>query len=286
MSLVLGAALGAGLLLVASPWLWPAAARTRERAARRGALTALLEDAGLPRTPPRVLVVAQAAIAAAAAAIAWLVTAAPVLALLAAVAAAAAPVVWLRSRAAGLVRRRRAMWPDICDLLIGSVRAGLSLPDAVSSLALSAPADLRAPFARFDRDMRASGHFSSSLDRLKHTLSDPLADRIIETLRMAREVGGTELVPVLKALSTSIRADQALRGEAESRQSWTRGAAVLGACAPWAILAMLSMRPEGAEAYATPTGVAIILAGAAVSLVSYRLMIRLGRLPEPRRWFA
>ncbi|MNL89621.1 hypothetical protein D3C87_2200630 [compost metagenome] len=55
--------------------------------------------------------------------------------------------------------------------------------------------------------------------------------------------------------------------------------------APWAILAMLAMRPEGARAYASPGGIALILIGAAVSLVAYRLMIRLGRLPSPRRWF-
>ncbi|HET6300966.1 MAG TPA: type II secretion protein F, partial [Microbacterium sp.] len=33
-------------------------------------------------------------------------------------------------------------------------------------------------------------------------------------------------------------------------------------------------------------GVALILGGAIVSVVAYRLMIRLGRLPEPRRWFS
>jgi tight adherence protein B len=134
--------------------------------------------------------------------------------------------------------------------------------------------------------MRVSGHFPSSIDRLKQALADPMADRIIETLRMAREVGGTELVPVLRALSASIRADAALRGEVESKQSWTKGAAVLGSVAPWLILAILSLRPEAAQAYASATGGLLILVGAGVSLVSYRIMLRVGRLPEPRRWFA
>ena len=96
---------------------------------------------------------------------------------------------------------RRGLWPDVCDLLIASVRAGMSLPDAVASLGDSAPAELRPPFAAFARDVAASGHFDSSAQRLKAALADPVADRIIETLRMARQVGGTELTPVLRALA-------------------------------------------------------------------------------------
>ena len=76
-------------------------------------------------------------------------------------------------------------------------------------------------------------------------LADPVSDRIIETLRMARQVGGTELTPVLRALATSVRADATLRAEVESRQSWIRGAAVLGVAAPWVILALLAMTLAG-----------------------------------------
>jgi tight adherence protein B len=107
----------------------------------------------------------------------------------------------------------------------------------------------------------------------------------VETLRMARQVGGTELVGVLRALSTSVRADAALRGEVEARQSWIRGAAVLGSVAPWVILGLLVLRPEGAEAYGTPEGVLVICAGAVTSFLAFRIMVRIGRLPEPRRWF-
>lgn len=120
---------------------------------------------------------------------------------------------------------------------------------------------------------------------MKVVLADPLGDRIIETLRMARQVGGTELIGVLRALSSSVRADAALRGEVEARQSWIRGAAVLGAVAPWVILTLLILRPEGAKAYSTPEGIVVIVVGAVVSVVAFRLMIRIGRLPEPRRWF-
>ncbi len=284
MTVLLGALLGAGLVLLVSPWLWPASERV-ERTPRRGRLNILLEEAGYPRTAPRMLIVSMIATAVVAASLVWLITGLPVLALLAAIAGAVAPVFFLRGRRLRLRKARRQLWPDVCDLLVAAIRVGLSLPDAVASLGESAPPAIRPAFVVFARDLRSTGRFESSLDTLKATLADPISDRILETLRMARQVGGTELTGVLRALSASVRADAALRGEVEARQSWIRGAAVLGAVAPWVILGLLAMRPEGREAYASPEGVLVIVVGAIVSVIAYRIMLRIGRLPEPQRWF-
>lgn len=281
---LLGACLAAGLLLTLSPWLWPAGA-SRAVPSTDDRLSRLLESAGFGMVRPRVVVITAAGCAIVCAAIAWLVTTVTAVAGVAGLVGLAAPFVWLRARRTRLLRSRRALWPDVCDLLIASVRAGMSLPDAVASLAVSAPVPLRPAFAGFARDVAASGHFDSSIGRLKSALADPVADRIIETLRMARQVGGTELTSVLRALASSVRADANLRAEVEARQSWIRGAAVLGVVAPWVVLVLLALRPEGARAYSTPEGVALVLVGAAVSVVAFRLMLRIGRLPEPRRWF-
>ena len=284
MTVLLGALLGAGMLLCASPWLWPPTDKP-ERPVRSSRLRRLLEEAGYPRTSVRTLVTIMIAVALAAASLAWLITTLPVLALLAALAAGSAPVLFLRGRRLRLRKARRQLWPDVCDLLVAAIRVGLSLPDAVASLADSAPPSIRPAFAVFARDLRSTGRFETSIDRLKTALADPIADRIIETLRMAREVGGTELTGVLRALSSSVRADAALRGEVEARQSWIRGAAVLGSIAPWVILGLLAMRPEGRDAYGSAEGVIVIVVGAIVSVVAYRIMVRIGRLPEPERWF-
>ena len=284
MTVLLGALLAAGILLCLSPWFWPP--REPDEAGRRGGRSLrLLEEAGLGGTTARALLAVSALIALAAASAAWLATAIPVLAVLAGLKGALAPIVFLGSRRMRLRRLRRQLWPDVCDLLIASIRVGLPLPDAVAGLAESAPVTMRPAFAVFARDMRATGRFDTSLDRLKSALADPIADRIIETLRMARQVGGTELGGVLRSLSSSVRVDAALRGEVEARQSWIRGAAVLGTVAPWVILALLVLRPEGAAAYATTEGMIVICLGAAVSAIAFRIMIRIGRLPESRRWF-
>ncbi|KAA9110368.1 type II secretion system F family protein [Microbacterium rhizomatis] len=284
MTFVLGGFLAAGILLALSPWLWPHRSRPAG-SLLPSRLSRLLSAAGLGHVPARGILCASAGCAVLSAAIVWLVIPVPVLAGIAGVASGFAPLAWLRARVARVRRARRNLWPDICDLLIASVRAGMGLPDAVASLAESAPSALRPAFGRFAGDLSASGHFDSGAVRLKEALADPVADRIIETLRMARQVGGTELTTVLQALSTSVRAEAALRSEVEARQSWVRGAAVLGVTAPWVILALLALRPEGARAYGSPDGVVLIVAGALVSAVAFRIMLRIGRLPESRRWF-
>lgn len=285
MTVVWGAALAAGILLVLSPWLWPA--RERDETPRRdGRVSRMLDEAGFAHASTMRPVLIAVVLCALFSAISWLATGLGAVALVAAVAGAAAPFGWLRGRARRLRRSRRALWSDVCDLLISSARAGMSLPDAVAALATSGPPPLRPAFDRFRLDMAASGHFDSSALRLKAALADPVADRIIETLRMARQVGGTELTAVLRALSASVRADATLRAEVEARQSWVRGAAIVGVVAPWIVLGLLALRPEGASAYASPAGVAVVLVGAVVSVGAYRLTVRIGRLPEPRRWFA
>ena len=286
MILLVGAMLGAGVLLVLSPWLWPARPAATAPA-EPSALARLIGEAGFAeRARPRTVLASAVLVGAIAAALVWLVFPTLPLWLLAGVVGAYAPVAWLQSRARRRAKERRGLWPDVCDLLVSSVRAGMSLADAVASLAVSGPERLRPDFVRFARDVSASGHLDAALAGLKARLADPIADRIVETLRVAREVGGTELVPTLRALGASVRADATLRAEVEARQSWIRAAAVLGAVAPWVILGLLALRPEAAAAYGSPQGIGLILGGAVVTVVAFRLMLRVGRLAEPRRWFA
>jgi tight adherence protein B len=211
----------------------------------------------------------------------------PVIALAVATGAAglAAPMVVIGWRAGRLRRESRDIWPDAVDHLVSALRSGLALPDAVATLAHTGPARIRDAFAEFARDYRATAHFDRCLDRLKDRLADPVADRILETLRMSREVGGSELPSVLRGLASYLRQDVAVRGEVEARQSWVRNAARLGAAAPWVVLVLLATRPEAAIAYNSTTGAILIVVGFGVTVLAYRLMVAVARLPEERRWF-
>src|SRR3712207_7769024 len=58
--------------------------------------------------------------------------------------------------------RSREVWPEVVDNLASAVRAGLSLPEALSALAVRGPDVLRPAFARFAADHRSSGRFSDA----------------------------------------------------------------------------------------------------------------------------
>jgi tight adherence protein B len=200
-----------------------------------------------------------------------------------AVMASYAPILLVRMRA----RKRRALmrdlWPDVVDNIGSAVRAGLALPEALSQLTIRGPEELRPAFAAFAEDYRATGRFQECLDRLKERLSDPVGDRLIESLRIAREVGGSDLGRLLRTLSGFLREDARTRAELETRQGWTINAARLAVAAPWIVLAMLSTRPDSLQAYSRPAGVLVLGIGAALSFVAYRVMVRVGRLPEEGR---
>lgn len=307
MDIALGLMFGVGVLMVAAPMLWPrssagmpepfgdstssqlASGRTGRPTSSIGSapgrMRELLVQAGLPRVAPATVAVVSVLLGLAIGALTGALV--PILALAASAAAIGAIVpfaviVW-RARAGR--RATRVVWPDVVDHLTSAVRSGLALPDSVVTLAHSGPPATRTAFAEFETEYRATGNFSRCLDTLKDRLVDPVADRIIETLRMSREVGGHELPSVLRNLAAYLRQDAAIRSEIEARQSWTINAARLGVAAPWVVLVLLASRPEAAAAYNTALGTAVIVGGVGISFVAYRLMLAVGHLPEERRWF-
>jgi tight adherence protein B len=193
------------------------------------------------------------------------------------------PVAIVRMRARRRRGELRELWPDVVDNLASGVRAGLSLPEALTQVGARGPEQLRRPFQRFGQDYRATGRFYDCLDRLKASLADPVGDRIVESLRIAREVGGSDLGNLLRTLSAFLRQDARTRAELETRQSWTVNGARLAVAAPWLILALLSLNPESVRAYNSTAGLLVLLLGGGVCLVAYRLMVRIGRLPMEER---
>jgi tight adherence protein B len=193
------------------------------------------------------------------------------------------PLGALRARRRRRLRELREVWPDAIDNLASGVRAGLSLPEAVAGLAERGPETLRAPFARFADDYHATGRFGTALDRLKQELADPTADRVIEALRLAREVGGSELGRMLRTLSGFLRDEQRVRKELEARQTWVVVAARMAFATPWAVLLLLATKPEAVAAYRGAGGAVVLAAGAAMAVAGYRMMLAIGRLPSEER---
>jgi len=281
MGALVGLGVGCGLLLVwsafALPTVEPATPRPAGRVAR------LLARAGLGEVSVVGFVLLCLVIGVLTAFAMQLVSGTPPVALVFGAMAGWLPVATVSARARRRQREFAEVWPEAVDNLVSGVRAGMSLPDALAGLAVRGPEPLRAAFDQFALDYQVTGRFGESLDRLKARLADPVGDRVIEGLRVAREVGGGELGRLLRNLSGYLRDEARTRSELESRQAWTVNGARLAVASPWLVLLFMSFQSQVIHRYASPGGVFVLAVGAGLCLVAYRLMMRIGRLPVERR---
>jgi tight adherence protein B len=281
MGLLLGLMLGVGAVLVLLALTDDEKPPVRRE--RRHRLADSIVEAGLEGVSPRGVVLTSLGLAVLVGVSFLVLTQTAPIAAAFAVIAGAVPTVLLRQRAYRRRAELREVWPDVVDNLASAVRAGMSLPDALAQLGVRGPEPLRLPFARFAEDYRMTGRFGESLDALKRRLADPTGDRIVESLRIAREVGGSDLGRLLRTLSAFLRDELRARSELETRQGWVVNAAKLAVAGPWILLVLLSFRSTSIQAYQQPAGIAVLVVGAVVSLVAYRLMVAMGRLPEDER---
>ena len=266
MGVMLGLGFGLGLLLIWSAFTVPAMPREDRGPGR---IRGLLDRAGLAGVAVRSLVLLTVVMGLGAALVIQVVSSTTPVAVAFGVLASYLPLAVVK-----------------VDNLASAVRAGMSLPEALAGLGTRGPEPLRPAFRSFALDYQASGRFGDALDRLKATLADPVGDRVVEGLRIAREVGGGDLGRLLRNLSGYIRDDLRTRSELESRQAWTVNGARLAVAAPWLVLFLLCFQPEVIGRYSSPGGVIVLVGGAISCLVAYRLMVRIGRLPTDRRILA
>lgn len=283
MGALLGMGVGIGLVLVWLAIVSPGPPQRTPQAARTGRTRDLLDRAGLSGTGVAgvysVCAAAGLLCFVAVQVVSHVVTVAAAFGLL----GAYLPLATLAGRARRRQRELAEVWPEAVDNLASAVRAGMSLPEALTQLGHRGPEPLREPFLAFGVDYQVTGRFADSLDRLKVRLADPVGDRVVEGLRIAREVGGGELGSLLRNLSGFLREDARTRSELESRQAWTVNGARLAVAAPWLVLLLLCFQREVIARYSSPAGVVVLALGAGLCLVAYRIMVRIGRLPEESR---
>lgn len=281
MGALVGLGVGIGLLLVWSAFFLPGRPRDDDPRPRR--TTDLLARAGLGQVSVTGFVLLCVICGAVTALVMQVVSGTPPVALAFGAMGAYLPVGVVSGRARRRQQELAEVWPEAVDNLTSAVRAGMSLPDALAGLAVRGPAPLREAFDQFALDYQVTGRFGESLDRLKDRLADPVGDRVVEGLRIAREVGGGELGRLLRSLSTYLREDARTRSEMEARQAWTVNGARLAVASPWLVLLLMSFQSDVIHRYASPVGVFVLAVGAGLCLVAYRLMMRIGRLPVERR---
>lgn len=282
MALVVGIMLGTGLLLI---WwsFWHVPSERVERPERDTRLRQLIARSGVERINPAGVIVASVVVGVLVFVVVAVLTRTIPIGVCFGLFASVLPTAILGWQAKKRQVLLRDVWPDAIDHLRSAIRAGLSLPEGLNQLAERGPVQLRPALQEFSNDYQAGMRFQDALEHLKYRMADPVADRLVSALKMTREVGGADIGNLLSTLSEFLREDARTRAELEARQSWTVNGARLAVGAPWIVLLLLATQPQAMQAYQSFRGLFVLLAGIAVSVLCYSLMLRIGSLPSERR---
>lgn len=212
-----------------------------------------------------------------------LVTGTPAVAIVPAVATGALPRAYFARRRAARLREVQEAWPEGIRELNAGIGAGLSLHQALLTVASGGPQPLRRAFARYGLLARVLG-VVPALEVIREDLADPTSDRVIEVLVLAHERGGPLVSEILRDLAEAtthdVRALEEMETDGLEQRINARAVFVL----PWLVLLVLTAQPgHFRDFYGTVGGLFVVALGGLLCLVGSWLIARLGREPEEPR---
>ena len=193
------------------------------------------------------------------------------------------PFILAKRKAARVKLERDKSWPVAIDEIVASLQAGLSITESITGLTTQGPLQLQPSFARVSEGLSLGIDLETLLYKEMAILDSATADQTLSTLLFAKEFGGREVISTLRMLSTFLREEAKVREEIDTRFGWVRNSAVLGAVAPWLLLALLSTQRSTIEAYQTRAGVFILSLGVIFTAIAFLWMERVSRIPSPPR---
>jgi tight adherence protein B len=166
--------------------------------------------------------------------------------------------------------------PDSLQLIVGSLRAGFSLVQAVEAMVHEAPDPIGAEFSRALAETRLGADIEDALTRLAIRMHSRDLEWVVIALRIQREIGGN-LVEVVTTNVETMREREALRRHVRALSAEGRMSAyVIGALPPFIIILMLLIRREYIlPLFITPAGLALLAAAGALITVGSLWMWRL-----------
>ena len=174
-------------------------------------------------------------------------------------------------------RRRRqsdAQLPDLLLIAAGSLRTGLSLPQALDRTAAEAPQPAAAELGRALAEARIGTDLGDALDAVAARMASRDLEWTVTAIRIHRQVGGN-LAEILDSTAATMRERAAVRGHARALSAEGRLSGRILIALPvliggWLFLTDRTyMRPL----YTTPAGIAMT-AAAVVLIVIGALWMR------------
>jgi tight adherence protein B len=155
----------------------------------QGRLEATLEQAAIDLRPDEWILLRIVAIAGCAAVAALLLPWAVGL-ILGAVVGWLLPEMYRRQRAARRARRFADLLPEALQLVVGALRSGFSLPQAVDALVREGPDPVAGEFSRAVAEVRLGGELEDALERVAARNDSRDLSWLVMAIRIQREVGG------------------------------------------------------------------------------------------------
>jgi tight adherence protein B len=169
--------------------------------------------------------------------------------------------------------------PDGLQLVIGSLRSGFSLSQALESLVREGPQPVASEFGRALAEHRLGADVSDALDRVaQRTGSEDLAWAVM-AVRIQREVGGN-LAEILQTSVETMRERGRLRRHVRALSAEGRLSAWVLIFVPLGLglFMFLYRRPYLMPLFTDPRGILLVVGGAVLFLVGIFWMTRVIRV--------
>ena len=192
---------------------------------------------------------------------------------------------FLKQREVSKQHQLTNIWPEVIDHLVSGLYSGLSITEALSELTKRGPELTKNDFKNFNIEIRNGVEFTVAIGNLREKFAHHGSDQIFEALLLSKTLGGGELLNTLRTLGSFQREDLALNKEIAIKHGWIKNSAHISAAAPWVLLLMIGTQSGTAAAFASPTGLAILMAGLLMTFLAYLWMAKISKLPATPRVF-
>ncbi len=195
----------------------------------------------------------------------------------------ALPFIASRRKLVKLRKNENRAWPIAIDAIISSLQAGQSISESIQSVSAHGPPELSQIFQRIEARLEAGEVLEDALEKEIIRVDTGVADQTLTALILAKEYGGRDVTTTLRMLSSFLREENDALEEIETKFGWVRNSALLGAIAPWLLLALLSTQKSTIIAYQSSAGRVVLSIGVIATAIAFIWMDRVARLPDQPR---
>jgi tight adherence protein B len=182
--------------------------------------------------------------------------------------------------------RKDLDWAADLEMLASAMGAGLSNSESISLLSQRSSDSWRGAFELLNQKFEQRSNISVALAETKHAVADFRFDLLAELMVANNQLGGSGLVDSISRSAAGARLRAAANEDVQTRLRAVLAVTRLGVASPWLMALLLSTRRENLDAFVTGSGPLVIAFGATLTLVAWRIVVVIAKLPAPLRGLA